>query len=149
MVKREFSCGGILYKKNDDSVQVVLVKRLRKNGQAVWCIPKGKAEDGETVFETALREVREETGMYGAIKEDLGKIGYWFHDKENGVKINKTVRFFLMEYISGNSEDHDNEVEEVRWFSLDQALSSMSYDSEKDILKRSKDILLSSKGDYR
>ncbi len=142
MVKRELSCGGVLYDKVGGYIQIILVKRLRKSGLAVWCIPKGKIEKGETYRDTALREVREETGMHGIIKDELGKVGYWFYDTDNKVKINKIVRFFLMEYKEGNLKDHDTEVEEARWVSLDEALNLMSYNSEKEIVKKAKDMLL-------
>ncbi|MDP8253515.1 MAG: NUDIX hydrolase [Candidatus Kaelpia aquatica] len=142
MVKRELSCGGILYRRVEDSFQIALVKRLRKNGLTVWCIPKGKVEEGESHRETALREVREETGMNGIIESDLGNINYWFYDTEDKVKINKKVYFFLMAYKDGDLGDHDSEVEEVRWVGIDDVLDCMSYDSEKDIVEKSKNKLL-------
>ncbi|MBS1126954.1 MAG: hydrolase, partial [Nitrospirae bacterium] len=61
-LKKQTSAGGVIYKKNDSSIQIALISV--RNGQA-WCLPKGIVDKGETTEETAVREVREETGLNG------------------------------------------------------------------------------------
>ena len=112
--KRENSSGGVLYKLNGDSIQIVLIRRTTKKGEDVWCLPKGKIEENESQEDAALREVKEETGVEGRIVDNLGSINYWFYDSEDKTKIYKTVYFYLMEYTRGSFKDHDWEIEEAR-----------------------------------
>ncbi|MDD5614560.1 MAG: NUDIX hydrolase [Candidatus Omnitrophica bacterium] len=130
--KTEVSSGGVLCRLSKNNIEYALIRRAIK----VWCLPKGKVEEGESYPESALREVREETGMDAVIKEELGKISYWFYDSHDRVKVSKTVYFFLMEYKSGDPKEDGIEVEEVKWFKKDEALAIMSYESEKGILNK-------------
>ncbi|MDP8233678.1 MAG: NUDIX hydrolase, partial [Candidatus Saelkia tenebricola] len=121
----------------------ILIRRVTKRGMHVWCLPKGKVEQGESLEVAALREVKEETGASGQIEKGLGSISYWFYGAEDKLKINKTVHFYLMKYISGNLELHDDEVEEVRWFVIDEARSIASYKSEKEMIEKAMEVLAS------
>ena len=83
---------------------------------------------------TAVREVREETGLEAEIVEDLGEISYFY--VWEGVRVRKSVRFFLMRATGGDISMHDHEMEEVRWFPLDDVSGAASYKSERDVLGR-------------
>jgi len=93
-------------------------------------------QDSESPEQTAKREVNEETGLQGMIKEKLGEIQYIFYSPEQHSKIRKTVHFFLMQYLQGSVEDHDSEVDEARWLSIKVAVDLLAYDSERDVLKK-------------
>ncbi len=127
-MKREFSAGGIVFNKKG---QVLLTKHSQNHH---WGFPKGLIEEGQKSEEAALREVKEEGGVEAKI---LGKIGYskyiYTFEKE---KIFKVVTYFLMEYISGNPKDHDWEMEDAGWFSPDEALKTLSFSQDKNLLKQ-------------
>ncbi len=127
------SSGGVLYRING-GVEVVLISHLTQKGTCVWCLPKGTVEPGETLPETALREVREETGISGKILEKLGEIQYEFYSKYDKGRIFKTVHFYLLEYLSGNEQDHDDEADEVRWFSIAEAEKHLTHPNELAML---------------
>lgn len=137
-VLKQVSSGGVIFRKDGDRVFVALISR--GNGM-IWCLPKGIVEESEDLEETAIREVREETGLNGRILDKIGEINYWFYDRESRSKVNKTVHFYLLEYTGGSVEDHDFEVEEVRWFSVEEAIKIMSYNSERDIVLKGYEII--------
>ncbi|MFA5094430.1 MAG: NUDIX hydrolase [Candidatus Omnitrophota bacterium] len=138
MNKSQFSAGGVVYKNTASGIEIVI---LTRNGGKVFCLPKGKIEGSETPEQAALREIREETGLTGAIEEELGPIKYRFNSEEDGVRVNKTVTFFLVKYISGSTNDHDTDAEEVRWLLLSEALKIMTYPSERKIAENAQDRL--------
>ncbi len=129
----EISAGGVVVK---DAVHILLARR-----EEHWQLPKGLVEEGEKIEETAIREVKEETGINARIIKPLGKINYWYY--REGKRIYKTVYFFLMEAISGDIKEHDSEMDEVRWFEMDEALEKIAYRNEKDILEKVKKELRS------
>ncbi len=135
MSNRELSAGGVIYRRVGDSVEVALISV--KNGKK-WGLPKGRVEKGEKITCTAHREVREETGLDGKIISNLGHIEYFFtfKDEESNRKIFKIVYFFLMEYVSGSTDDHDDEVEECRWFGINDAITLLKFDDEKELLRK-------------
>lgn len=107
-------------------------------GGKVWCLPKGIIDKGETPEVTAVREVREESGLTGRIVDGLGDITYWYYIKGENVKCRKTVHFFLLEYISGDTKQHDFEVDDSQWFPIEVALEKISFKGDRSVLERAK-----------
>jgi 8-oxo-dGTP diphosphatase len=144
-IKKRTSSGGVIFrhvsdssKDSTDCVEVVLVA---VRGGKAWCLPKGIIDKGEDAPTAALREVREETGLTGKIVETIGHISYWYSLKAEMLRINKTVHFFLMKYLYGSTDDHDHEVDEARWFLIDDAVKQLSYKSERDIMRKAEEMI--------
>jgi 8-oxo-dGTP pyrophosphatase MutT (NUDIX family) len=135
-MKFEFSAGGIVFKKEDDKIWVLLCQHSQHHG---WVFPKGLIGDkveNESKEETAIREVKEETGAVGKIIDSLSPTSYWYiWNKE---KIKKTVYFFLMEYISGDITEHDTEMENVEWLPIDKVEERLSYESDKEVFRQAR-----------
>lgn len=140
MAETEFqtSSGGVLSRKENGQTSIVLIAR---NNRSIWCLPKGIIEAGESAEEAAEREVSEETGLKGKIIDKIGEVSYWYWSKEKRTRYFKTVHFYLMECLSGNTADHDSEVEEARWFPVDEALQIMTFKSERDIVSKAIEML--------
>ncbi len=126
------SAGGIVIRFADAIPQFVAGRRRRERDGATWTLPKGTPIAGETLEETALREVGEETGLLVRIISPLDAISYTF--VQRGTRIHKTVHYFLMEPIGGSLEDHDHEFEEVRWVSFEEAHALLSFETERSLV---------------
>jgi 8-oxo-dGTP pyrophosphatase MutT (NUDIX family) len=105
-----------------------------------WQLPKGAAADLETNEQAALREVREETGLTAEMIELIDRIEYWFYANREGqrVRFHKYVYFYLMNYLSGDVQDHDHEVEEARWVEIGQAIEWLAFESEREIVRKAR-----------
>ena len=130
--KTATSAGGIVIQHVESGPQLVLGRRLREREGESWTLPKGTPNSGETTEETALREVREETGLKVRIVCPVGSIEYTF--VQRGYRIHKTVHYFLMEPSGGGFEDHDHEFEEVRWVSFDDAATMLTFETERALV---------------
>jgi ADP-ribose pyrophosphatase YjhB (NUDIX family) len=139
---QQTSAGGIVFRKLDDHIDVALIARTSPRRRIIWALPKGWVEPGETIPDAALREIREETGLTGRLVEPLGQIEYSFYSPEDSARIQKTVHFFLVEFLSGDTADHDHEVDEARWWPLDAALAQMTYQSERQVMEKARNRLL-------
>jgi 8-oxo-dGTP pyrophosphatase MutT (NUDIX family) len=135
-VQVQRSAGGVTYREVDGQMMVVLI--ATKQGK-VWGLPKGQIEESEEPLAAALREVREETGLTSECVADLGRIEYWYRDSESTVLFHKFVHFFLFRYTGGDVGQHGWEVDEARWFSIDDAVDSISYDDEREVLLRGRE----------
>ena len=136
---REISSGGVVYRKHKGTVEIALI-RVRDR----WCLPKGQVEEGEGLQETALREVREETGLEGKIVEKLGDITYWYTNKTKEgetIRIFKRVYFYLIRWLKGDVSRHDDEVEEAAWFPIAKALGQIYYPTEREMVKKAEALL--------
>jgi 8-oxo-dGTP pyrophosphatase MutT (NUDIX family) len=133
--RTEVSAGGVVYRRRDDGkVEILLAARRTRRGDIAWGLAKGGIEDGETIEDAAVREVREETGIDAVIEEPLGDTRYFYVWEE--VRIRKTVHFFLMRATGGDVQDRDDEMEEVRWFPLSRGLKRAAYRGEREVLHR-------------
>jgi 8-oxo-dGTP pyrophosphatase MutT (NUDIX family) len=103
-------------------------------GKRVTGLPKGGPNGGETPEQTARREVREETGVNVAVREPLGAVEYWY--RRGGKRVFKTVHFFLCDFVSGSTADHDHEVDDARWIPLREALTVLTYPGERALIER-------------
>ena len=130
--EREFSCGGVVVRGTD--CIVIVPMRRAAGGVQVLALPKGHPEDGETPADAAVREVREEAGVDATVREKLGNVRYWY--QRDGKRISKTVAFFLLDYVAGEPDDHDHEVEHARWIALEEAARSLTYKGERDMAER-------------
>ena len=126
-----WSAGGVVVRKNNNQTEVLICERFSEN---LIALPKGKPNEGEYEAATAIREVREETGINAIIKNKIKDIFYTF-ESPNGI-INKKVSFFLMEKIDGEISNHDDEFDKVYWEKWDSALNKLSYQGEKDVLEK-------------
>jgi ADP-ribose pyrophosphatase YjhB (NUDIX family) len=139
-VKLTESFGGVVVRDTDEGHEVALIRVRNLKGKDVWALPKGGREAHETGAEAAVREVREETGLVAEIVEPLDAITYWFVWPPEQVRYKKTVHLFLMRAVGGDIAAHDDEVEEVRFVSLDDASNQASYRTDKQILARAAEL---------
>ncbi|HWH37206.1 MAG TPA: NUDIX hydrolase [Candidatus Limnocylindrales bacterium] len=130
---RAVSCGGIVLRRAAAGLELVLGRRRREDRSAAWSLPKGTPAGDESVEQTALREVHEETGLDVRIVQPVGPIEYFF--MQRGTRVHKTVHYFLMEATGGDIARHDHEFDEVRWVPVEEARTLMSYPTERDILE--------------
>ena len=131
--ERRVSAGGVVYRVENGLIEAALCGRLKP---LKWSLPKGTPNKSESLEETALREVQEETGLEVRIEAPIGNISYWFVDPESRTNCEKTVHFFLMSQTGGSTDLHDFEFDRVQWFPWDGALRSLTYPSEVDVLQR-------------
>jgi 8-oxo-dGTP pyrophosphatase MutT (NUDIX family) len=128
----EFSAGGVVVR--DGECVVIVPTRRAADGSAVLALPKGHPDGRESPADAALREVREETGVEAALVEKLGDVRYWY--MRGGRRIAKVVSFYLLEYLAGELDDHDHEVEDARWMPLEQAARELTHRGERDMAAR-------------
>ena len=127
------SAGGVVYRERDGHIEVVLVARPAHN---LWALPKGTPEPGETVETTALREVREETGLEVAIVTEITSIHYRYAIASERVLVQKVVHHFLFEPVGGDVTLHDHEYDVVEWVDIHEAPGRMSYGNERAVVER-------------
>lgn len=116
----------------------MLIGRLDRHGKLLWSLPKGHIEDGETVEETAMREVKEETGISAQVLRPLGTIDYWFVAERR--RVHKTVHHFLLESTGGELSDEDVEVTEVAWVPLTELETRLAYADERKLVRKAKEL---------
>lgn len=107
---KEISAGGVVYRNHGNSIQVQLIQD--RYGKIT--LPKGKMEPGETIEQTALREIAEETGIIGRVVKPLETITYQYNLPQLGV-VDKEVHYYLVEAVSGDLQAQVEEIRGVEW----------------------------------
>ena len=130
----ETSAGGLVIDFGATPLRAALIARHDRRGRLVWSLPKGHVEEGESLAEAAVREVREEPGVPASIIESLGVIDFWFMADDK--RVHKTVHHFLMRAEGVELSDDDVEVAEVAWVDLDDARERLAYPDERALVER-------------
>lgn len=131
-----YSAGGVIFRVVDQQIEVALIA-TDKGGR--WGLPKGHVNRGETAEAAAMREVAEETGLEGQIVQHLATIEYWF--RAGSSRVHKYVDLFLIRYERGDLTPQEAEVDDARWFGLDEALQRVSFEREREVLLQVQHIL--------
>ena len=138
---RAVSAGGVVLAELRPDAPVALVAHRSARGSLQWTLPKGAQEPGESVGQTALREVREETGLEAELVGALDTIDYWFVWAPEQTRYHKFVHYFLMRAVGGDFAEHDHEMEDAAWFEPAQAREQMSFANERRLLDLIPDVL--------
>ena len=131
---RAVSAGGVVLAELRPDAPVALVAHRSVRGTLQWTLPKGAQEQGETIEQTALREVREETGLEPELVGALDTIDYWFVWAPERTRYHKFVHYFLMRALGGDFSARDQEMEDAAWFEPAQARRQMSFANERRLL---------------
>jgi 8-oxo-dGTP pyrophosphatase MutT (NUDIX family) len=156
---REVSAGGVVVRQLDGVWSIAAIEPQREAGtgssgakkkspSTLLALPKGLVDPGEKAAQTAVREVREETGVEATLITKLRDIKYFYvrswGDRERVFKI---VSFYLLQYDSGTIDDIAPdmriEVQRAIWVPLDQAPKRLTYRSEREVVKLAQDYLQS------
>lgn len=136
----QISAGGAAFRAVNSGYEIAI---CAVNPSLRWQLPKGIIDAGETPEIAALREVREEAGIQTELLELIEKVEYWYVGNHIGgrVRFHKFVYFYLLEYISGEVENHDHEIAEARWVSADEAVEMLAFKSEKDVVRKAFELI--------
>ena len=137
------SAGGVVYRETRDGGEIVVCGRFNTES---YHLPKGTPEPGETREETALREVREETGLNVEILRFVGEINYLIQCLGSGEKLKKTVFFHLMKSTGGDFSLHDEEFDFAKWVKVSEIVNTLTYINEVHIVQKSLSLVKSGSG---
>lgn len=127
-IQMEKSCGAIIWQERDAMPQVLVLRH--KNG-GHWAFPKGHVESGETEEETALREIREETGLKVKLHRGFREM-VTFSPKP---QVMKDVVYFAATPTGGSLKRQVEEVLDIRWARLSEALKLVTFENDRQVLR--------------
>ena len=154
---REVSAGGVVVRRVAGVWNIAAIEPQRepagstagakkKLRSTLLALPKGLVDPGEKAAETAVREVREETGVTAKLVTKLRDIKYFYvRSWGDRQRVFKIVSFYLLQYDSGTiddiSPDMRVEVKRAVWIPLDQVTKRLSYRSEREVVKLAQEYL--------
>jgi 8-oxo-dGTP pyrophosphatase MutT (NUDIX family) len=121
------AAGGVLWRRAGEQLEIAVIHRPRYDD---WSLPKGKLDDGESFEQAAVREIEEETGFRGELGPYLDDAHY--EDRKGRPKV---VRYWAVAGSDGEFKPND-EVDELRWVSADEARAMLSYDFDRELVEK-------------
>jgi 8-oxo-dGTP pyrophosphatase MutT (NUDIX family) len=140
ITKDQISAGGVAFRRVNSKIEVAIVSvkpSLR------WQLPKGIVDPGETPEITAVREVREEAGVETELLELIQTVEYWYQRVQYGqrIRFHKFVHFYLLKYSTGDVTNHDHEIAEARWVSVEEAIEMLAFKSERGVMEKAREMI--------
>lgn len=127
----EKSCGAIVYRRHHGNLEILLIKHVNSGH---WSFPKGHVEEGETEVETALREVKEETGIDIIIDPTFRETVTYFPRKDT----QKIVVYFIAKAKNFEYVPQEEEIAQIKWVDICHATSVLTYENDKTIVNKAK-----------
>ncbi|MCA5894145.1 NUDIX hydrolase [Isoptericola sp. NEAU-Y5] len=146
-VVEETSAGGLVVERTPGGHQAAVIVRRNRAGRLEWCLPKGHLEGDETPEQAAVREIREETGILGTVRTELGIIDYWFSGEDR--RVHKVVHHFLLRAEGGiitAEGDPDQEAEDALWVPVADLGHRLSYPNEQRLAGVAQQVLARTPG---
>ena len=143
-----WSAGGVVLRPDPQDTTALTVALCHRRSESLWALPKGTPEKDETIAETAKREVTEETGLTVEIGPPIDDTFYSFFrtaaetiselpfDTQSKIRIDKTVHWYLMRYVCGDTTNHDCEYDDVKWIKIEEALKRLTHRNEARVLEK-------------
>ena len=139
-IRDQTSAGGVVFRGEGERTEVVIVS---VGGQHRWQLPKGLVDKGENPEVAAVREAREEGGVSSEVVQHIETVEYWYAGLDSGIRVrfHKRVHFYLLRYLSGDTKDHDWEVNEARWVPIAEAASQLAFDNERRVMEQARGLV--------
>ena len=130
----EKSCGAIVYRRHHGNSEILLIKHVNSGH---WSFPKGHVEANETEVETALREIKEETGIDVIIDPTFRETVTYFPRKDT----QKVVVYFIAKAKNFDYVRQEEEIAEIKWVDVGYATSVLTYENDKSIVNKAKKVI--------
>ncbi len=130
---REKSCGAVVYR-TEPQQNLFLIEHMWAGH---FSMPKGHVEEGETEAQTAMREIREETGLKVYLNESFREV-ITFSPYPDCLK---DVVFFLALAEQGEAVPQPSEIRGLLWLPLEEALNTLTFESDREVLRKAADFL--------
>ena len=136
-MKMEKSCGAVVFTREGGTVKYVIIRST----EGFYGYPKGHMEPGETETQTALREIREETGLNVTLLEGFRTADSHALVREGRPDVTKQIVYFLAEYTGQALRAQEGEVTEIRLMTYEEAMAAFQFESSHRILREAAEFL--------
>lgn len=133
-MQNEKSCGAIVYRKFHGNTEILLIKHINSGH---WSFPKGHMEGDETEVETAMREIKEETGIDVIIDPTFRETVTFSPRKDT----QKVVVYFIAKARKSDFTPQEDEIAEIKWVEIGRACSVLAYENDKSIVNKAKAVI--------
>lgn len=130
----EKSCGALVYRKYHGNTEILLIKHINSGH---WSFPKGHVEKGETEIETAMREIKEETGIDVIIDQSFREIVTYSPRRDT----HKEVVYFIAKAKNTDYTPQEDEIADIKWVEISRAGSVLAYENDKSIVNKAKNFI--------
>ncbi|MCR8978934.1 NUDIX hydrolase [Brevibacillus laterosporus] len=137
---KEISAGGVVYRKQDGELTLLMIKD--RFGKVT--VAKGKQEPGETLMQTAIREIEEETGIKGELGPLLEIVHYTYEHPIQRILVEKEVHYYLVKALTDQVTVQVEEIDTVQWLKPEAAWElheQAGYENNRSVLQKALDTL--------
>ncbi len=132
----EYSCGAVVFTRKDDQLLYVIIRQ--RDGS--YGFPKGHMEEGETVEQTAVREIREEVGLRVRLLEGFSEqISYTLPQRR---RVLKHVTYLLADYEDQKITIQHKELRSATLLPFKEALEKLQHENTRAVLRKANTFLL-------